>query len=913
MATNGNLKLTSQQFASLKTAIDSLTATAEKAKIAISEIFQIDAQVDKLNAKLAIMNARISNIFQKSAKEWKKTAESIEKMSQKMSSAGKGGKGGLGSSGGKGGAGGGSGGSGAGGAGGEDVWLMGSKLKSNASVTQPRSKHTGFGAFGKGLNPNEGTHGYSTSLNLASNLGTYINKIKKETEKISKSAKKPPKEPENTPERVGQSARSPIDSRFAGRVKEVVDKILESQLMKSRLGQAARYAFGLPNNYSQRTQNKSGNNPLGSASRFFGSAGTIGSGMIGKFRVFQKPFPGSERNVFANGDLAAGFNNMVHGAGSTLENSFRLLTMSSSGLLRSFSAVSTSAISLVPVFGPLIGGVLRATSDLMIGVFEKLASVVGSVIGGLTKLATSLTGFATRAIESASNFTEAINAARVVSGNESASQMSVSAIRFQREYGLSATDIMKGMARMSGMLVQQGSYSQKEAGNVAIDMMKNLADIASVNNTSIDLLVKDALSGFAGRFTPFRKDMISLQAPQLDAMAKARGMSDPSLRTDLTARLKMAVEEITRQAGLFSGDLERTRYEFANQRRKILGGFEAMFLSIGRILEPFGKAVLIVANSIMDDFLSVIDSITSDPYESFKSSIQEFASYLIQAKNVVKELAKEIWNSRGSIAKSMSYVADIFVKITVSLLKVSLNLVSTFAQIGTAIVGLFPIIRFFGETLSALGNMIHWITGVDSQKTSDLKKDLSNAESAIKSSGGISRTGPMGFKATKKTDEMQQSLIAKRDDLIDKLNQSMAYDKKNDLHPQFKEWSKKLQGFADNPEKVMENSTAFLEKHGINLDELNKQTNDLLSKIQPVNSNPGKITPPPPLTTTGQMVRYFDPAAFRDAIQERDVASAQMRTADNTEAIKNILMRDNVRISPQKPFDLLNTGMTTIP
>jgi hypothetical protein len=44
------------------------------------------------------------------------------------------------------------------------------------------------------------------------------------------------------------------------------------------------------------------------------------TGLMAKYRVFQKPFPGSDRNVFSLGDLGAAGQNIAYGAGSGIEN-----------------------------------------------------------------------------------------------------------------------------------------------------------------------------------------------------------------------------------------------------------------------------------------------------------------------------------------------------------------------------------------------------------------------------------------------------------------------------------------------------------------------------------------------------------------------------------------------------------------
>jgi len=599
------------------------------------------------------------------------------------------------------------------------------------------------------------------------------------------------------------------------------------------------------------------------------------------------------------GDLAAGFNNIIYGVGSSIENTFMGLSQSATSVTRAFSGVVTGAVSL---FSPALGSLLGSISDLFIGTFEKLSSVVAGVIGSLTRFATSLTGFATRAVEAAANFTEAVNAARVVSGPQAAGSMERYARTIQREYGLSATDAMRGMGRIAGMLVQQGGFGQQEAGELSQEIARQLADVASVNNRNLEDLMRDMMSGLAGRFTPLRKNMLSFQAPVLDMQARSAGVANPNLRTDLTARIQMFVKDFMRQSELFTGDLERTRYEFANQRRKFLGGFEALFLSVGRILEPFAKAIMLAANDLMDQVIGMVDPLTINPYERFQQSIADFAWYVVYAKNAIIELTTRLYESRGVILDWAIYLGKAFGTLAISITQFSVGVLRGFGELISGMGGLLPIIEFFGSALNSLGTVINNLAKNDKSDRVFLDKLLENNNKLRR---GMDAGDPVQkqeyFKNRAIIDELVKSgaIQVRGGNVLNEYwlpgknamtdDQRMRFGLAGTSAGMFKAVGDNVDQAATVLEKTLRDVVNVFDGLGISSKTLQDDFNDMIKKLRPVESSPGQVKPPPSIGQAGDLVRYFSPAAFRDAIQERDVASAQIQTAQNTGKIVELL------------------------
>lgn len=613
------------------------------------------------------------------------------------------------------------------------------------------------------------------------------------------------------------------------------------------------------------------------------------TGLMAKYRVFQKPFPGSDRNVFSLGDLAAAGQNIAYGAGSGVEGAFRGLTGSAIAVNKVFNGLASTVVSFVnPVLGSLVGSV----GDMFIGILEKMSGAIAGVIGGLTNLGTALVGMATRAVEAASDLTEAVNAARVIAGDRAARDMQRYALGIQRQFGLSQTDSMKIMGRMAGMMRNLGGFTQDEAGQTSMQLYRAAVDIGSVMNKSVEDIGNQLMSGFAGRLTPLRRSAIGITAQQLDQQAKARGIARPGVRTDLQARARQFVEEFSRQAGLFTGDLERTQYEFANQRRKFLGQFEALFVTVGRILEPFAKAIIIAANDLMGMVLDIIspfantikdNMVEMTVMERFSESIKTFAWYTLWAKNALIELVKRVYEARWVILEFAQRLANVVGTIASSLIEYSLAVVRMFTGLVSTINEVIPALWGFVEALKIASSFV---------EPSDRYKNFAkNREEIGKLDQSIAAMegGALVKKGDRFATAELERLKARREAILGGSPDG-----------------KPITGFSGQINESAARLQAIMRDLGGTVDP--QALSDLLTKMQPAISAANPLAPAPDMNS-GRLVQYFNPSAFRDAIQERE-GSPMKETAKNTSEILTLLqttLNDTLKgnIKPKAPFNML--------
>jgi hypothetical protein len=95
----------------------------------------------------------------------------------------------------------------------------------------------------------------------------------------------------------------------------------------------------------------------------------------------------------------------------------------------------------------------------------------------------------------------------------------------------------------------------------------------------------------------------------------------------------------------------------------------------------------------------------------------------------------------------------------------------------------------------------------------------------------------------------------------------------------------------------------------LNKEELANFQQLLRERLKPALSQANEIPPAPPLSMAGSLVRYFSPEAFRDTVQEREVANAQIETAKNTAEMVRLLSDVSIKGTTLTPLSMGAAGV----
>jgi len=669
----------------------------------------------------------------------------------------------------------------------------------------------------------------------------------------------------------------------------------------------------------------------------FGNPGQMP--LMSRFRVFQRPFPGSERNPFALGDAANIMNNAVYSAGRGVEGLFNGITSAGTDSVRALTgftqiglAAATSLGSMIPVVGPfvsMLGQGLMAGLDIASKSLTFFVDSLSKAIGGLANFVTNLTlgvsGILSRAVQAASALTELENAAKVYVGKGSSKLIDTS-MDYQARYGISATDSLRLMTRIAGQVRQTTSLSSDQSAQAAVDIFKQVAEAGSVLNLASDDLGKMVQSAIAGRFTPLRRMGVTVSAPMLDQMTK-NDTSRGKPGTMFEGRTMSLLSEFKRQTLPFTGDLEKTQYEFANQQRKILGLFEGMFVQLGRVVEPFAKGLLIVSNTLLTTVYdklkgfadgakaSIEDMRAGGTGGGFGTALTSFVYAISRAGDYIYAFGQAAYNARSTIMEYGKAFGIQILTIARDLVVFSLKMTGVFIKIIESFGGFEVALKDMGNTIISISEFIARQTGTQSpsQKAADEKYYAD--QSLVSKTNERVRLFKGGRPAFKVAADGRGDTRIPVENVANITGQQMAAEMKKAAEAQARinavasggarafvygtqdvagsGAGDRLMNFADSLKNItnLDDLKAFSIKAFGDVPD-SGMYKDLMKFITMSTEREAKFQPLPPMAMQGRLSTYFSPAAFRDEIAGSDRGlNAAEETAANTAEMATYLQK----------------------
>jgi len=910
---SNSVNITGSDFGELTKALSTINRVAAKANAKIDSMFQLNfsgsklfSSLDALNGKLAVARLRADGLA--TALKGLKNIGVVKVLS--------------------GGGSGGSGGTGGGGGGNEDSDLN-AMTKYRRSFVKFQKREADFIAkqrensanetykrmVAKGkedarLKGKEGSALFVGPIDQGIAQKRYDASIARARDRDAKAAERAAKTSERAAVRQEEMARK---SR---------NKLISDSSMGNTLGNLAtnswRRKLALKNLFDLQSAkgllNGGSGNPL-MVSRF-GNPGQMP--LMSRFRVFQRPFPGSERNPFALGDAANIMNNGVYSAGRGIEGLFKGITSVGTDSVRTLAgftqiglAAATSLGSMIPVVGPFVSMLgqglmtgLDIASKALTFFVDSLSKAVGGIINFVTNLTLGVSGILSRAVQAASTLTELENAAKVYVGKGSGKLIDTS-MDYQSRYGISATDSLRLMTRIAGQVRQTTSLSSDESAQAAVDIFKQVAEAGSVLNLSVDDMGKMIQSMIAGRFTPGRRMGVTMSAPMLDQITK-NDASRGKPGTMFEGRTMSMLSEFKRQTMPFTGDLEKTQYEFANQQRKILGLFEGMFVQLGRVVEPFAKGLLIVSNTLLTTVYdklkgfaegakaSIEDMRAGGTGGGFGSALTSFVYAISRAGDYIYAFGLAAYNARSTIMEYGKAFGIQILTIARDLVVFSLKMTGVFIKIIESFGGFEVALKDMGNTIISISEFIARQTGYQSpaQKEADKKfyADQQLVEGSIRlnreNRGLIARPGTKLPGMSKAVIEAQARINA----VSAGSPRSFVYGTQDTAGSGVGDRLMKLAESFQNIRSI-DDLKEFFSKGLPDVPD-SEMYKEVMKFITMSTEREAKFQPLPPMAEKGRLSSYFSPAAFRDEIAGSDRGlNAAEETAANTAEMATLLQK----------------------
>ena len=195
----------------------------------------------------------------------------------------------------------------------------------------------------------------------------------------------------------------------------------------------------------------------------------------------------------------------------------------------------------------------------------------------------ALGGFA-YAVKGASDLRESLNKNKEVF-KENAKAMEEWSMQSATAFGLPRKAALEYAAQF-GLILEKSGQASIAVASMSRDLVALAADLASFNNTSLEVALEKLKSGLVGESKPLRQFGILLSETEINARAAAAGYQ--KVNGEFSEGIKVATRflEIQEQAGAATGDFTRTQDELANKLRQVGSSLQNLRDEIGTNLLP---------------------------------------------------------------------------------------------------------------------------------------------------------------------------------------------------------------------------------------------------------------------------------------------------------------------------------------
>ncbi|CAB4163028.1 hypothetical protein UFOVP795_4 [uncultured Caudovirales phage] len=295
-------------------------------------------------------------------------------------------------------------------------------------------------------------------------------------------------------------------------------------------------------------------------------------------------------------------------------------------------------------------GAFGVDANKGIGALTKSTLLAGAAIAGAGVLVAK---FAYSAVQSASDFNEAISKNRIVFGAISR-EIENFADTANTALGLSETAALKAAGTFATFGKAAG-LAGKDLSDFSINLVTLASDLASFNNTSVDDAITALGSALRGEAEPLRKYNVLLDDATLKAAATELGIYKGNKALTSQQKILAAQKVIFEQTTDAQGDFGRTSDGLAAQQ-KILGAtFDDIQQKLGKAFLPiFLNVVTFLNDNVVPAFERVADVIGE----------KGFVKGLQQALYEMGTTGTGIINGLKSIAVNAAKAANVLYKFT---------------------------------------------------------------------------------------------------------------------------------------------------------------------------------------------------------------------------------------------------------
>jgi len=230
------------------------------------------------------------------------------------------------------------------------------------------------------------------------------------------------------------------------------------------------------------------------------------------------------------------------------------------------------------------------------GGVSDIAKKLGGVLA-VTFGAREIVRFASSAIESASDYTESVNAVEVATGRAAREIFQLGETAAE-SMGLSRTAVNEAAVAFSAFGEQISE--DDNIANEFEDFTQRAVDFASVMNIDMKKAFETFQSTLAGQSKPIRAFGLDTSAAAVKVFALANGIGAVGRELTESEKIQARYGLLMEETEKFAGDFANTSGELANQQRTLAARFENTKIALGDALLPVMTDFVVVLNGVSD-------------------------------------------------------------------------------------------------------------------------------------------------------------------------------------------------------------------------------------------------------------------------------------------------------------------------
>lgn len=197
-----------------------------------------------------------------------------------------------------------------------------------------------------------------------------------------------------------------------------------------------------------------------------------------------------------------------------------------------------------------------------------------------------------------------------------------------------------------GLLFSAIHIATNESAEMSKTMVQLAADIASIQNVSVDEALIALKAGLVGETEPLRRFGVLLSAARVEAEALSSGLATNKNNISEAAKVQARYNLIMKDTILTQGDVARTLQGIANQERQLAAGREDALAKLGQAFAPIYLVILRTINRLMGQMLPAGQNIVRSLAEGIGNGI----IYILPAIKVIRDVITT-WFKPGSPPK----------------------------------------------------------------------------------------------------------------------------------------------------------------------------------------------------------------------------------------------------------------------